>query len=346
MEDMVTYSGFAGTYTRQSSEGIYQFALDAKEGKLIEKGVAAKVQNPTYLTISKNKEYLYSVAQEDEQGGVYAYKLNPDSHSLKQTDSQLEAGAPPCYVEVAGNTLTTANYHKGSVGLFSVKDSGEISPGSFAEHDGKGPHERQEKSHLHFAGFSPCEQYIFACDLGGDDVITYQVTAKGLEYVTTLKVKSGSGPRHLTFHPNGAYAFLISELSSEVAVLVYDKTNGSFKVEQYIKTIPDTFTETNDASAIKISADGHFLYAGNRGHNSIAVFEVNQETMELSLLERVPSGGEWPRDFAIDPSESYLVVSNQHTGNVVLFKRDQETGKLTQTASSIDVPEVVCLKFM
>src|SRR5699024_6408737 len=120
----------------------------------------------------------YSVAQEDEQGGVYAYKLNQDTHSLEQTDSQLEAGAPPCYVEVAGNTLTTANYHKGSVGLFSVKDSGEISPGSFAEHDGKGPHERQEKSHLHFAGFSPCEQYIFACDLGGDDVITYQVTAK------------------------------------------------------------------------------------------------------------------------------------------------------------------------
>lgn len=346
IENMVTYIGFAGTYTRQSSEGIYQFALDAAKGELIRKGVAAKVQNPTYLTITKNQDYLYTVAQEEDQGGVYAYKINPDTNSLEQTGSQLEAGAPPCYVEVVGNTLTTANYHKGSVGQFFVKDSGEISPGSFVEHEGKGPHERQEKSHLHFAGFSPCKQYVFACDLGGDEVITYQTTAKGLEYVTTLKVKSGSGPRHLTFHPNGNYAFLISELSSEVAVLAYDATNGNFKVEQYIKTIPETFTETNDASAIKVSLDGHFLYAGNRGHNSIAVFEINQETMELTLIERVASGGEWPRDFAIDPSESYLVVSNQHTGNVVLFTRDQSTGKLSQTSSSIEVPEVVCLKFM
>lgn len=343
---MTIYSGFAGTYTRQSSEGIYQFALDTEAGILKNKGLAARVGNPTYLTISESKEYVYSVAQEENQGGVYAYKIHPETYDLERTSSQLEEGAPPCYVENAGSTLTAANYHKGSVGAFRVGENGEIAAGSFVTHNGNGPHDRQEKSHLHYAGFSPCKSYIFVCDLGGDEVITYRSTEAGVEHVATLQVKEASGPRHLTFHPNGNYAFLINELSSEIAVLAYDVEKGTFTVEHYIKTIPETFTETNDASAIKITSDGRFLYAGNRGHNSIAVFEVDQETMELTFLEHVSSGGEWPRDFAIDPSESYVIVSNQHTGNVVLFTRDKTSGKLNQTNSAIDVPEVVCLKFM
>jgi len=343
---MTIYNGFAGTYTRQSSEGMYQFALDTEKGILKNKGLAARVHNPTYLTISESKEYVYTVAQEGGQGGVNAYKIHPETYALEKTSSQLEEGAPPCYVESADDILTAANYHKGSVGMFHVGETGEIAEGSFVTHDGNGPHERQEKSHLHYAGFSPCKSYIFACDLGGDEVITYKPTEKGLEHVATLNLKEASGPRHLTFHPNGDYAFLINELSSEITVLAYDTGKGTFTVKQYIKTIPETFTETNDASAIKITSDGRFLYAGNRGHNSIAVFEVNQETMQLTFVEYAASGGKWPRDFAIDPSESYVVVSNQHTGNVVLFTRDKTSGKLSRTNSAIDVPEVVCLKFM
>src|SRR5699024_3393738 len=178
------------------------------------------------------------------------------------------------------------------------------------------------------------------------DVLTYQVENNALKHVATLKVKSGSGPRHITFHPDGTHAFLISELSSEVAVLKYDDHNGTFTVKQYIKTIPESFTETNDASAIHITKDGDFIYVGNRGHNSIAVFQVNQDTMELTLVEIVSSGGEWPRDFTLDPSESFLVASNQHSGNVVLFKRDTVSGKLTQTTSEIKVPEDVCFTFL
>ncbi|HLR02306.1 MAG TPA: lactonase family protein [Virgibacillus sp.] len=344
---MTLYTGFAGTYTRQTSEGIYQFELDTSEGVLKNKRLAAKVGSPTYLSISENQDFIYSVAQEGEQGGVYAYEIQSraDSVSLKYVSSQLDEGAPPCHLDSTDNMLIAANYHKGSLGMFPTTDEGKVYEGTFVTMDGHGPHARQEKSHVHYAGFSPCKKYVFACDLGGDEVLTYQAENGALKHIATLKVKSGSGPRHLTFHPNGTHAFLISELSSEVAVLQFDDRNGTFMVKQYMSTIPESFTETNDASAIQITEDGSFIYAGNRGHNSIAVFQVNQETMELTFVEHVSSGGEWPRDFTLDPSGSFLVVSNQHSGNVILFKRDTVSGKLTRTTSEIQIPEVVCLKF-
>ena len=183
-------------------------------------------------------------------------------------------------------------------------------------------------------------------DLGTDEVVTYKDENDKLVKVNALKVKAGSGPRHLTFHPNGKIAYLLNELSSEVLVLDYDSEQGSFTEKQYISALPEEFSETNDASAIHISSDGQFVYTGNRGHNSIAVFSVNQDSGELTFVEHTPSGGEWPRDFVLDPSEKYLIASNQHTGNLVLFARDQETGKLTKLDSEVEVPEVVCVKFL
>lgn len=344
---MSKYIGFAGTYTRQTSEGIYRFELDTVQGALKNCELATKVSNPTYLSIAENNQFLYSVAQEENLGGIYAYKVNQESSALTKIDAQLTDGAPPCHVNVYGNKLVTSNYHQGTVGTFHVnEEQGTVSKGSFVTHTGNGPHKRQEKPHVHYAGFSPDENYIFACDLGTDEVVTYKVEDKELHRIATLKVKAGSGPRHLTFHPNGKYAYLLTELSSEVVVLAYDKEKGTFEEKQYIKTIPDSFTETNDASAIQISSDGRFVYTGNRGHNSVAIFQVNEQTLELSFIEHVSSNGEWPRDFVLDPSESFLVVSNQHTENIVLFRRDIESGKLTETGSEIDVPEVVCLKFL
>ncbi len=344
---MSTYIGYAGTYTRETSEGIYRFELDTDRGVLQNRELAAKVGSPTYLSISGDNRYLYSVAQEENHGGIHAYEINDDASSLTKIDAQLTEGAPPCHVNVEGNTLVTANYHKGTVGLFKVNEQeGSVYKGSFVTHSGNGPHKRQEKPHVHYAGFSPDGKYIFACDLGTDEIVTYKVVDQGLHRVTTLKVREGSGPRHMVFHPNGKYVYLLTELSSEVVLLAYDEQTGQLTEKQYIKTIPDSFIETNDASAIQLSSDGRFVYTGNRGHNSIAVFKVNEENLELSFVEHVSSNGEWPRDFVLDPSEAYLVVSNQHTGNIVLFRRDIETGKLTTTGSEIDVPEVVCLKFL
>ena len=164
--------------------------------------------------------------------------------------------------------------------------------------------------------------------------------------VNTLTVKAGSGPRHIAFHPNGKTAYLLTELLSEVVVLDYDGAQGSFTEKQYIRAIPEDFNATNDASAIHVSSDGRFVYTGNRGHNSIAVFSVDANSGELTFVEHTPTGGEWPRDFVLDPSEAFIIASNQHTGNLVLFARDQETGTLTKLDSEVSVPEVVCVKFL
>ncbi|WP_269410503.1 lactonase family protein [Lentibacillus daqui] len=340
------YIGYAGTYTRQTSEGIYRFELDVDAGTLGKTEVAAKVGSPTYVTVRDDNKYLYSVAQDGDQGGVNAYRLENRTGALTKINSQLEDGAPPCHLTVRGDQVVTANYHKGAVGLYQVDEQGALQAGSFVFHEGSGPHKRQEHSHVHYAGFSPDGKYVLACDLGTDELVTYQIEDNGLRRVATLQVNGGSGPRHIVFHPNEKVAYLITELSSEIIVLAYDTETGSFSEKQYIKTIPADFMETNDASAIHISSDGKFVYAGNRGHNSITVFAVDDETNKLSLVEYMPSGGEWPRDFVLDPSENYLVASNQHTGNVVLFARDSETGKLSKLDSEIAVPEVVCVKFL
>ncbi|MCR2821188.1 lactonase family protein [Lederbergia panacisoli] len=340
------YIGYAGTYTRQTSEGIYRFILDTEKAELTNIEVAAKVGSPTYLAISEDNRYLYSVAQQEKTGGVAAFSVDAETGELSFLNAEVQDGAPPCHLDVYQHDLVTGNYHEGTVGLYKTNDNGVEPAASVSKHEGTGPHERQEKPHVHYTAYTPDKKFVVVADLGTDEVVTYKVENAALERVNTLKVRAGSGPRHLTFHPNGKMAYLLTELSSEVVVLDYNAEEGSFTEKQYIKAIPEDFTGTNDASAIHISSDGRFVYTGNRGHNSITVLSVNADNGELSIVEQTPSGGEWPRDFVLDPSESFLIASNQHTGNLVLFARDQETGKLTKLDSEVEVPEVVCVKFL
>lgn len=340
------FIGYAGTYTRKTSEGIYSFVLNTEAGTLENVQVAAKVGNPTYVTISDDKKYLYAVSQKDSQGGVAAFSINDATGDLTFLNDEHSEGAPPCHLEVVETGVVTGNYHKGSVEYYTVDADGKlIESTSMVGHEGTGPHARQEKPHVHFSGKTPDGKYVVVADLGTDELVTYQVVAGKLERVHTFKTKPGSGPRHITFHPNGKYAYLLTELSTDVVVLDYQE-DGSFVEKQYIHAIPEDFTETNDASAIHISSDGRFVYTGNRGHNSITVFAVDQSTGELTFVEHTPSGGDWPRDFVLDPSEKFLIASNQESGTLVLFARDTETGKLTQLDSIVEVPEVVCVKFL
>lgn len=340
------YYGFAGTYTRETSEGIYRFVLDTEAKTLSAVEVAAKVGSPTYLTISDDQRHLYAVAQDGEQGGVAAYEINNETGDLRYINKELAAGAPPCHVAVRNDELLAGNYHEGTIELFKVNENGVQSKLSTATHEGTGPHERQEKPHVHYTAHTPDGKYVVVADLGTDELVTYKIEQDQLNKVHTFRAKAGSGPRHIDFHPNGKIAYLLTELSSEVIVLDYDAETGSFVEKQVIAALPENFKETNDASAIHISSDGKFLYTGNRGHNSIAVFAVDKETQELTFVEHTPTGGEWPRDFVLDPSEAFLITANQHTGNLVLFERDQETGKLTQLDSEVKVPETVCVKFL
>ncbi|AGK55545.1 lactonase family protein [Bacillus sp. 1NLA3E] len=344
------FIGFIGTYTKGESEGLYSFSLDTQNGRIEHIKVAAKLENPTYLTVSHDSKFLYSVVKDGELGGIAAFSINKETGELSPLNQQGSEGAPPCHVSVDSQNryVLASNYHKGSIEVYSLnQESGSINPkASVATHVGSGPDKRQEKPHTHYAGFTPDEKYIAVVELGIDKVFTYELNDGTINEVSSLSVKPGSGPRHLVFHPNQRYAYVMTEFSSEVLVLRYHADNGQFTQVQSIPTIPTDFTENNQGSAIHISSDGRFVYAGNRGHNSIAVFRVNQETCELSFVEYTSTEGNWPRDFVLDPTEKFIVASNQESSNLVLFSRDSETGKLTLLSSDKVVPDPVCVKFL
>lgn len=348
MSNSSKYIGYVGTYTKAESKGVYTFSLDTNKEEITDVRVAAELDNPTYVTVSDDNKYLYAVAKEEDNGGVTAFTIDAQTGELKPLNSEVSAGAPPCHVSVNrdNSSVVTANYHTTKVEAFRTNDDGSVQAPIFVEHQGSGPHERQEKPHLHYAGFSPDEKYVIAIDLGSDKVITYSLEDSAFNEVNTLSTKPGSGPRHITFHPNGKFAYVMTELSSEVIALSFDAEKGSFKELQYISTIPEDFTENNQGSAIHLSSDGKFVYAGNRGHNSIAIYSVNQNSGELTFVDWSITEGEWPRDFVLDPSEKFVVASNQNSNTLVLFKRDEETGKLSVVQTGVHVPEAVCVKFL
>lgn len=342
--------GYVGTYTKENSEGIYAFTLDTQAGKITDVKLAAKIDNPTYLAVSKNNKFLYSVVKDGHSGGIAAFRISSSNGQLTYLNREVSEGAPPCHVSVSeeGGHVFSANYHKGTVESFSVKnDSGSITPPiSVIQHSGAGHDERQEKPHTHYAGPTPDEKYIVVVDLGIDKIITYEVNQGVLLEKNSLSVKPGSGPRHLEFHPNGKFAYVMTEFSSEVLLLNYNAIDGSFTQVQTISTLPENFSDNNQGSAIHISADGRFLYAGNRGHDSIALFSISQETGELSFIEHTSTEGSWPRDFELDPTGQFIVASNQQSNSLALFSRDAMTGRLTLLQKDIAVPEPVCVKFL
>ena len=345
------FNGFVGTYTKGKSKGIYSFTLDTELGEITNVTLRAELGNPTYLTISDDNQTLYAVKKDDDLGGVAGFSLNSSTCELTPINSELTEGSSPCHVSLDHDSkfLFTANYHKGTVDSYRLEpDNGMItSVVSIIQHEGSGPDPRQEKAHTHYAGLTPDENYLAVVELGCDQLITYSVGGNGeLTEVGSLAIKPGSGPRHLEFHPNARFAYIMTEFSSEVLALQYKSETGEFSLIQSIKTIPDDFAENNQGSAIHLSSDGRFVYAANRGHNSIAVFKVDEATGELTLIERVATEGDWPRDFMLDPSERYLIASNQNSSNLVLFARHQDTGKLTLLQSDVVVPDPVCVKFL
>lgn len=350
MTNSKKFIGYVGTYTKSTSKGIYSFVLDTEEKKISNVELAAELENPTYVTISKDNKYLYAVGKEGSLGGVAAYSVDPSTGKLEFLNKQFTEGASPCHVSVDDNKnfTLTGNYHKGTVEAYPLNTDGTVKElAAKVEHSGTGPNTaRQEKPHMHFTGFTPDERFVVSVDLGIDKVETYKLTDGQLETVCSLSVKPGSGPRHIAFHPNGKFAYVMTELSNEVITLSYNSETGELKDLQYISALPIDFTENSQGSAIHLSSDGKFVYAGNRGHNSIALFSINSETGALTFIEHTSTEGNWPRDFVLDPTEKFIVASNEQSDTLTLFERDEATGKLTLLQSEIHAPEPVCVKFL
>ena len=335
----MSQSIYFGTYTKRESKGIYKAQFDPETGNLSNLELVAAEPNPTFIAFSE-KGNLYSVGAQDGKGGIASFTAD-----FQPLNHVVEEGAPLCYVSVDDKRQLVygANYHKGQVLVYKIEDDGQLSLIDQDTHEGKGPHENQASPHVHFADLTP-DQYLITCDLGTDSLHTYEVSDQGkLTLLHHYQTAPGAGPRHLVFHPHHKIAYLINELNATIDVLFYDGM-GEFEHFQTVSTLPEDYDGQKWASAIKLSADGKFLYASNRAHNSIAVFEVIADG-SLKLIEIVPTDGLNPRDFTLSPDQHYIIAAHQDSPNATVFKRDPATGRLSSLSHDFYVPEAVCTVF-
>ena len=347
------YYMFIGTYTTGAGKGIYLYRFDAATGKATALG-ETDVENPSYLTFSPDGRFVYAVNENPSGiGGVTSLSFDSLTGSLRVLNRQSSEGEFPCYVseDASGKWVMVANYGGGNLSAYRVASDGTLGASAqLIQHEGKGANQkRQEKPHVHSAVFAPDQHYLLSSDLGLDKVYVYDFRPdedSPLSPASTpyVPVRPGSGPRHIDFSPDHRYMYLITELSGEVNVFGYSK--GKFTpIERVPTVIKDTSADKGSAD-IHLSPDGKFLYASDRGStNDIVVFEVHAGSGKLKRIGAVSCGGTTPRNFSIDPSGHYLVVANQTSSNVVIFKRDLQTGLLTPTGSPLQVGNPVCIKW-
>ncbi len=346
---------FVGTYTNSGSKGIYVYRFNAATGKAEWVSNTEGVVNPSYLALSTTGKNVYAVTEtaRENAGSVSAFSFDRSTGKLTFLNKQSSGGDNPCYVAVhkSSKWIAVGNYSGGSLSVYPVNGNGSLQP--FAQnlqHTGSSINkQRQDKPHVHATVFSPDGKYLLAPDLGTDKVMIYAFDAKAVKPLTTadsayVGSTPGNGPRHLAFHPNKKFAYLIEEMSGTVAVFGYQK--GGLNFIERVSTHPQNFKGNIGSADVHLSPDGKFLYASNRGDaNNIASFRVNKEGTLIPLTYD-STLGKTPRNFMIDPTGNYLLVANQNTNNIVIFKRDMNTGRLRKTGEEIKVPTPVCLQMM
>jgi len=354
------YIAYIGTYTsKTTSKGIYAYRFDPEKGQLASIGVAAETTDPSFLAVHPNGKYLYAVNEVGNfnggtGGAVSAFAIDAKTGALKFLNQVPTRGAGPCHVSLdkEGAFVLVANYDGGSIASFPVHDDGSLGTTSgFVQHSGSGPNkERQEGPHAHWIGTSPDNRFALAVDLGLDQVIVYGFDPIKGVFTPMLSgfaiVKPGAGPRHLTFHPNGKFAYVLSEMESSVTAFSYQAKTGGLTSLQTISALPKDYSGPKEAAEIAVHASGKFLYTSNRGHDSITVFAIDEKKGTLKSLGQVLTGGKTPRHFAIDPTGAYLLAENQESNNIVVFHIDSATGSLTPTGQTIELPSPVCITFV
>lgn len=346
---------FVGTYTGTGSKGIYTYAFNTITGKarLVSVTDSGSVANPSYLALSPSGRFLYAVNETGgkQPGTLSAFSVD-GSGKLGFLNKLPTGGDHPCYVSISksGKWALAGNYSGGNFSAFPLSADGRLQAMSqLVQHEGTGTNTaRQEKAHVHATVFDPKNEWVLVPDLGTDKVNIYSFNpnaAKPLQLARQPFAASlpGSGPRHITFHPNGKLAYLMEELSGTVQA--YNYLGGELNPIQNISSHPTGFTGSKGSADIHLSADGKFLYASNRGDaNSIAIFSVGADG-KLGWLGQISSGGKSPRNFTLSPGGRFLLVANQETNNIVVMKRNAATGMLEPTGTELQVPKPVCLLF-
>ena len=353
------YLAYVGTYTVRGSKGIYAYRYDASTGQLEDLGLAAETPSPSFVAIHPNHKFLYAVNETDEYQGqssgiVSAFSIDAKTGKLTLLNQMASRGASPCHISLdhTGKFVLVANYTGGNLAVFPVGKDGRLGEAAdFIQHQGSGPnHDRQEKAHAHWIDLSPDNRFALNADLGLDEVFVYRFDATKGKLTPNdppfAKVADGAGPRHVAFHPNGRFAYVINELNSTVTTFSYDAKAGRLHELQSVPTLPEDFSGKSTTAEIVVHPSGKFVYASNRGHDSLAVFVVDPSKGTLKFVEHVPVKGKTPRNFEIDPTGKRLLVANQESDNLVEFAIDATTGKLTATGTEIKVPAPVCIRFL
>jgi 6-phosphogluconolactonase len=351
---------YVGTYTGRGSRGIYLFELErGDEPALKPLGLAAELASPSFLAVDAARHRLFAVNEVNSVdgepgGGVSAFSFDPATGKLTALNRQSSRGAGPCHLALApdGRHVVAANYGSGSVAVLSIGEDGMLGEATdFHQHAGHGPNaRRQEGPHAHCATFSPDGRRVYVCDLGIDRVMIYEFDATAGKLTPNdppyAELKPGAGPRHMAFGVDGRFAYVINELDSTVTTFAYDAASGALETVGSTTTLPADFSGENTTAEIAVHPSGRFLYASNRGHDSIAAFVIDETTGTPTLIEHQPTGGRTPRHFAMDPAGEVLVAENQESGAMKMFRIDAESGRLTAAGEMIETPTPVCVVFV
>lgn len=342
-----SYRFIIGTYTTNtSSKGIYIFSIDINTGKAVVKAVAADALDPSYLALSHDEKFLYSISERGVSSTISAYSFDSTNGNLLFLNKVPAGGADPCYVSLTGKHVFCANYSGGNIGVFGRNADGSLTEAlQILNHAGHSiDPQRQTKPYVHQVFISPDKKFVLANDLGTDYVTCYSYSdnaaSKILEPTDSVKLKAGSGPRHLTFSKDGKYVYVIQELDGTLSTLRIE--NGKLKLLTETSIVKKKGIKTG-AADIHLSPDGKFIYATNRGTaNDISCFKTTKNG-QLLYVEQTSAEGNGPRNFAISKDGKYIFVGNQQSNQIVVFRRNLKNGKLTDTGYRISIPAPVCI---
>ncbi|TWU03104.1 lactonase family protein [Neorhodopirellula pilleata] len=338
------YRVYLGTYTDDQSKGIYQCEFNATDGSLSSATLAAETSSPSFLAFHPNNRFLYAVNERTAR--ISAFQIDPSTGNLTLLNSQPSQGGAPCHlvVDPTGKNVLVANYTGGSCLCVPISPDGSLGDAtSFQQHVG-------ERTHAHSIHVDAANRYALCCDLGLDQVITYRFDPEQgmLASEEIFDAPKGSGPRHFAWHPSGNTAFINGESNLTIIRCRYDASSGKLTQQQVLSTLPaDVIRNGGSTAETVVHPSGKFVYVSNRNpYNSIAIFAIDSDTHELSVVGHQSSGIQTPRNFAIDPTGNFMLVANQSGGNVIVFRINPSTGQLTPTQTSVRVANPVCVRFM
>ena len=345
---------YIGTYTRGESKGIYRCEFDTATGTLTRPQVAAETSNPSFLALHPSGKFLYAVNETQEfngnkTGSVSAFGVQEDTGDLTLLNQRASGGLDPCHLSLdrAGKTVFVANYSSGTLAALPVLPDGSVMPPHVTIQDQPLDAASPLEPHAHFIHLDSANRFAYAADLGLDSVFTFQIEKGVLQQnpIHSVNLPAGAGPRHFVFNPTLSVAYIINELNATIAACTVNTKTGEWKIIQTISTLPKGYKGRKSAAEIAITPNGKFLYASNRGEDSLALFTIDPKSGKLTPGGNRSSGGKTPRNFAIDPTGAFLLTANQDSNNVVVFRIAPKTGILTPTGTVMRVPAPVCLLF-